>query len=241
MQHAPRRVLHLLALLVLGCAPQPIPGVVRPAPGAPPLESLPGPMAGFGPFDSFSDALIAACPLILSKPHATVSHIPDPELALRLSSEYCAWLYYTPADKYELSMLTDQSDADDLVTRKRSCKLPSFVDDPRYAPGSLKYIFALHNHPFGSPLSFRDMRKIISLANTHEWVVNTRDGKVPIAIIAFYAKSPDTTSPPCDGFYQYTPETRELSQWARTAEGWRGRKIGTVTWISPTEYRVDPE
>lgn len=236
-----RGVLRSLLLLVLSCAPQPIPGVVRPAPGAPPLESLPGPLAGFGPFDSASDALIAACPLILSKPHATVSHIPDRELALRLSSEYCAWLYYTPADKYELSMLTNQSDADDLVTNKRSCKLPSFVDDPRYVPGSLKYIFALHNHPFGSPLSLRDMHKIISLANTHEWVVNTREGRMPIAIIAFYSKATDPSHPTCDGFYQYTPETRELSQWIQTEGAWRPRKIGTVTWLDETHYRLDAE
>ncbi|WP_407741347.1 hypothetical protein [Hyalangium sp.] len=85
-----RGALRSLLLLALSCAPQPIPGVVRPAPGAPPLQSLPGPMAGFGPFDSFSDALIAACPLILSKPHATVSHIQDRDMALRVASEYCA-------------------------------------------------------------------------------------------------------------------------------------------------------
>ena len=37
-------------LLSSGCvAPQPIPGVVRPEPGGQPLESLPGPMVGFGP------------------------------------------------------------------------------------------------------------------------------------------------------------------------------------------------
>ena len=59
-------------LTLLGCASTPpIEGVVRPRPGEAFLERLPGPMPGFGPFDSYSDALIAACPRILSKPHAT--------------------------------------------------------------------------------------------------------------------------------------------------------------------------
>lgn len=239
MQNAPRRILLPLALLVLNCAPPPIPGVVRPAPGAPPLESLPGPLAGFGPFDSFSDALIAACQLILSKPHATVTHIQDRDMALRVSSEYCAWAYYTPDDKYELSKLTDQSDPGDIVTGRRSCRLPDSVSDPRYPPGSLKYIFALHNHPFGSPLSLQDMRLIIALANAHEWVVTTREGRIPIAIIAFYSQSTDPSHPTCDGFYQYTPETRALTQWLQTEGVWRPRKMGTVIWLDETHYRLD--
>jgi hypothetical protein len=227
--------------LIPSCAPQLIPGVVRPAPGAPPLESLPGPLAGFGPFESFSDALIEACPLILSKPNATVRHIQDPELALRVSSEYCAWVYYTPDHKYELSMLTDQSDPGDVLTGRTSCKLPDFVDDRRYPLGSLKYIFALHNHPFGGPLSLFDMRKIIELAKTHEWVVSTPRGKVPIAIVAFFSNSTDPRNPSCDGYYQYTPETRTLEQWAQTQDGWRPKKLGTVTWLKNGTYRLDVE
>jgi hypothetical protein len=189
---------------------------VRPAPGAPPLESLPGPLTGFGSYESFSDALIAACPVILSKPNATVRHIQDPELALRVSSEYCAWVYYTPDHKYEMSMLTDQSDPDDVVAGRRSCRLPPLVDDKRYLSSTLKYFLAVHNHPFGSRLSLQDMRGIIGYANYHEWVVDTREGKVPISIIAFYSNSVDSSSPTCDGFYQYTPKTNELHQWART-------------------------
>jgi hypothetical protein len=68
----------LVVLLVLGCSTsQGIapdqgandPDVVRPPPGGPNLEKLPGPM--LGPFDSVKDALIAACNKILTKPHAT--------------------------------------------------------------------------------------------------------------------------------------------------------------------------
>jgi hypothetical protein len=52
------RCLVLMLLSAWGCAPpKPIPGVVRPRPGEPMLEKLPGPMPGFGPFDSYSAAL----------------------------------------------------------------------------------------------------------------------------------------------------------------------------------------
>jgi hypothetical protein len=197
-------------------------------------------MMDFGPFDDSSDALSAACSLILSKPNASVGHIKDPELALRVSTEYCAWMYYTPDDKYRMSMLTDQSDADDIQKKKRTCRLPSFVDDPRYQPWDLKYIFALHNHPFGGPLSLRDMRKIISLANFHEWVVETKGGKVPIAIIAFFSRS-DRDHPSCDGYYQYTPETRALQEFSKTPDGWLRKELGTVTWINSTTYRINNE
>lgn len=236
-----RRALLLLVVLLLSCASTAIPGVVRPEPGASELESLPGPLADFGPFDNFADALIEACSVVLSKPHATVRHIQDSDLALRVSSEYCAWVYYTPDHKYEMSMITDQSDPGDSLMGRKSCKLPAFVDDRRYPPGSLKYIFALHNHPFGGPLSLIDMRKIIELANTHEWVVSTREDKVPIAIVAFFSNSSDPRNPSCDGYYQYTPENRTLEQWIHTPVGWRPKKLGTVTWLSNGRYRLDEQ
>jgi len=195
-------------------------------------------MMDFGPFDDSSDALNAACSLILSKPNASVGHIKDPELALRVSTEYCAWLYYTPEDKYQMSMLTDQSEADDLQRRRRTCKLPPFVEDPRYYPWDIKYVFALHNHPFGGPLSKGDMHEIISLAKLHEWVVETKDGKIPIAIVAFFSNS-SQGKPTCDGFYQYTPETRDLQRFTKVNGGWLQKRLGKVTWLNSTRYRLD--
>lgn len=195
-------------------------------------------MLDFGPFDEPSDALSAACSLILSKPNASVGHIKDRELAMRVATEYCAWMYYTPDDKYQMSMLTDQSSADDLQKRRKTCKLPPFVDDPRFGAWNLKYIFAMHNHPFGGPLSREDMLEIISFANEHEWVVETKDGKIPIAIIAFFSKE-DPAKATCDGFYQYTPETRELQQFTKTSEGWLREDIGKVTWVDSKTYRLN--
>lgn len=82
--HCVRRCLLFMLLSAWGCAPPtPIPGVIRPGPGEPMLEKLPGPMPGFGPFDAYSDALIAACPLILSKPNATAGRLGSQDLSLR--------------------------------------------------------------------------------------------------------------------------------------------------------------
>ncbi|NOK36392.1 hypothetical protein HMI49_24605 [Corallococcus exercitus] len=94
--------------MVLGCsAPREVEGVWRPGPGASP-EHIPGPLKNFGPFDVAADALSAACPLILSKPNASVVALQEaqPEVALRMATEYCAWLYATPDGRYEMSMLS---------------------------------------------------------------------------------------------------------------------------------------
>ena len=198
-------------------------------------------MRGFGPFDSFADALKAACPLILSKPHANVGHLKasDPRLAFRVSTEYCAWLYYTPDHRYEMSMLTDQSATDDLLTGRRSCVLPAFVDDPRYSPGELKYIFALHNHPFGGPPSPGDLLFSDEMANLHAWAIETKNSKILLSIIAFFSNSADPERPSCDGFFQYVPATREMLKWTHTQGIWTREELGTVTWLNEKTYRLD--
>jgi hypothetical protein len=223
MKRLPTRL--LVPLLVgLGCSsPRPIEGVWRPGPGED-SQHIPGPMTNFGPFDSYADALKAACPLILSKPNATVGYLTDsnPDLARRTATEYCAWLYYTPEHQYEMSMLTDQSSPDDLVTGKRSCLLPTFVNDSRYASGDLKYIFALHNHPFGSKISPQDTRFVEQMASVHEWLIKTKNnGEIMLSIIAFFSKSKDPAAPTCDGFYQYTPATRTMVRWTQAQGRWK--------------------
>jgi hypothetical protein len=83
------------------------------------------------------------------------------------------------------------------------------------------------------------MRRIISLANLHEWVVETRGGKIPLAIIAFFSLSKKASAPTCDGFYQYTPETRTLDQWMNNQGQWLRKKLGVVTWLDEKTYRID--
>ncbi len=198
-------------------------------------------MKNFGPFDSYTDALLAACPLLLSKPHATVGHLRDsnPELAHRTATEYCAWLYYTPEHKYEMSMLSDRPKPDDLVTGKKSCLLPTFVDDSRYAPGELKYIFALHNHPFGTPLSSIDYHFIEEMANHHDWEVETTKGRIRLSIIAFFSHSKSPGAPTCDGFYQYIPATREVMMWVQTQGRWKKTKHESLRWLDDRTYRFE--
>ncbi|GMU07445.1 hypothetical protein ASNO1_36980 [Corallococcus caeni] len=226
----------------MGCAPAgPAPGVWRPEVDASAAAPIPGPLPGFGPFTSFSEALQAACPFILSKPNAVAGHLRDrdPRLAFRASTEYCAWLYYTPDHLYEMSMLTDRSSPDDLVSGKRSCILPAEVSDARYAPGELKYIFALHNHPFGGPPSPGDLRFTDEMARLHAWAIETKDSKVLLSIIAFFSNSRDAEHPTCDGFYQYVPATRDMLKWTRSASGWDRETLGKVSWINDTTYRLD--
>lgn len=234
-------VLLASSLMLSGCStPQSIEGVVRPNPGEPLLERLPGPMPGFGPFDSYSDALLAACPRILSKPNATAGRVQEQDFPLRwrISREYCAWLYYTPAHKYEMSMLTDQSRSDDL-DRRKSCVLPALVEDQRYPPDSLKYVFALHNHPYAATLSDDDIRSIVSKGLVHGFESETRNGKVQLAVIAFFSNSNDSEHPSCDGFFQYIPLKSQLLKWTNTRGGWRCQQTGTVRWLNEVDFRIE--
>ncbi|KFA91280.1 hypothetical protein [Archangium violaceum] len=237
---------HPLALLVallanLACTSTRVvdPHVWRATPGQA-AESIPGPLKNFGSFDSFSDALKAACPLILSKPNASVGHLleQNPELALRVSTEYCAWLYYTPEHKYELSMLTDQEEPGDALHGAASCLLPPNVDDPRYTPTSIQYIFLLHNHPFAMEPSERDIHLATAMANAHGLVAQAGNRKVPLAVVAFFSSSRDAQHATCDGFYQYIPATSELLKWHNTENTWRKEKLGEVKWISPTRFII---
>jgi hypothetical protein len=206
------------------------------------LEKLPGPMPGFGPFDSYSDALMAACPLILSKPNATAGRWGSQDLSLRwrVSQEYCAWLYYTPDHKYEMSMLTDQSESDPL-NRWKSCKLPPLVHDPRYPPSSLKYIFALHNHPFEDSLSKKDISFIVSMGGLHGFTVEAKNKTVQLAVIAFFSRSDDLGAPTCDGFFEYIPATGEVTKWTPASGKWDWERMGSVEWLNETDYVFHPQ
>lgn len=86
------------------------------------------------------------------------------------------------------------------------------------------------------------MQEIINLAKVHEWVVETRDGRIPIAIVAFFSNSSSSQgAPACDGFYQYVPETRALLRFSRVDGEWIRKKLGKVTWLSSTAYRLDED
>jgi hypothetical protein len=237
-----KRCMFAILLLAFSCsAPRPIdPDIWHPAPSENAGDTVPGPLKNFGPFDSFADALKAACPLILSKPNASVVHLlgRDRQLASRVSTEYCAWLYYTPENKYELSMLTDLSEPGDDLNGEISCTLPTNVDDPRYPPGTIKYIFCVHNHPLSGEISKKDISFAAAMANAHGLIATAQGRQVPLAVIAFFSNSPDGEKPTCDGFYQYIPATRELLKWSNVSGVWRRDKYGTVLWTSPTDFTI---
>ncbi|RYZ37958.1 MAG: hypothetical protein EOO71_26040 [Myxococcaceae bacterium] len=225
--------------LGLGCsASRPPPGVVQPSPGER-LERIPGPLPGHGPYASYSDALMAACPLILKQPQAIAGRPSDQEFPLRwrLSKEYCAWVYYTPDQQFELSMLAASAVQDD--PRKKSCALPPVVEDSRHPPESLGYVFILHNHPFENELSDFDIRFAVAMADVHGLSVDTRTGPVPLSIIAFFSKGHDTTQPTCDGFFQYVPATGQIIRWTSREGGrWQRKQIATLRWLDDTNYRI---
>lgn len=184
-------------------------------------------MPGFGPFDSFADALIAACPLILSQPRATAGRRGEQgfDVRWRVSAEYCAWMYYTPDDKYEMSMLVESVDPLPLSeNEERTCRLPTFVDDRRYPPHSLKYVYLLHNHPSPITLSATDVRAIANVAKVHGEFVETKEGRIPVSVIAFFANSYSPTSPACDGFFEYSMTSADLFKWSPEE---RGAGVGT--------------
>lgn len=216
-----------LMLTSWGCASSKSsdPDIVRPAPGAPLLEKLPGPM--LGPFNSLPNALLAACNKTMRKPNATAGRPDQQDWATRwrFSSEYCAWIYYTPDHKYVVSKLTDQSRVDP-TQRTKTCVLPSEVEDPRFPPDSIKYIYALHNHPMGSTVSEFDIRFIISEALRHGFKSETKDGTHHLSLVAFFARG--TVEPTCEGFHQYIPAWNLLLTWTRQTGRWECKQTGLV-------------
>jgi proteasome lid subunit RPN8/RPN11 len=242
-----RRFEWCLLILVAGaCASSPPPpGVIRIDPRNPP-KSVEGPITlDFGPFDSYWDALIAACPLILSQKGARAGHQESMgfDARWRASTEYCSWLYYTPDEKYEMSMLVEGPGAvhpDDRY--EKVCSAPAFVEDKRYPRKSLKYVYFLHSHPeVPTNLSKRDLLAIARIKKIHGKFAETKEGKVPIGIVAFFANSHGSRHAGCDGFMEYHLGSTEVVRWMPDGKGgWIKEKAGTVTWANETELDFEP-
>jgi hypothetical protein len=138
-------------------------------------------------------------------------------------------------------MLTDVPVPGSSLKGEVSCLLPTNVDDPRYTPSSIKYIFLLHNHPFASELSDKDIYLAAAMANAHGLVAEAGSRRIPLAAIAFFSNSQDAQHPTCDGFYQYIPATQELMKWLTEEGDWRMEKVGTVRWINATRFIITKE
>lgn len=217
---------------------------MRPSPGAPLLESLPGP--GFGPFDSYPLALASMCERMLAQPHSSAGRRPPPTATReekdtfstrwRVSTEYCAWMYYTPDERYEVSKLTDQTRPEPTGTSKH-CFLPSTVEDRRYPPDSIKYIFVLHTHPFDTPISEDDVLFIVSQGLVHGFEPRTKDGDLRLSMVAFFSN--DHANPRCDGFYVYTPQTSQILKWTRDQGRWMCEQTHVVKWREGESLQFD--
>jgi hypothetical protein len=225
----------LFLLSLCACSPpKQIPGVVVPEPGNT-LASLPGPMPNFGPFETAADAIFAACPFILSKPHAVAGRESDPNFKLyfQLSTEYCGLLYYTPDKKIEMSMLATAYAQDDSGVRK--CPSVSSVDDQRYPSGSLKYVYILHNHVYAQELSDKDIHLVVDLCKEHGFHMMTQDKDVYLGIIAFFSNGTDAR-PTCDGFFQYVPALGMMWKWTFQEGQWHKDPYKKVIWTSPSTF-----
>jgi hypothetical protein len=241
-----RRQFPVLVLgALLGCsssktiAPNPEtsdPEIVRSSPGEPLLKSIPGPLASF---DSYTEALFAACRKVFTKPRSSAGRRP-PGTALReeqdafklrrqVSTEYCAWMYYTPDNKYTISLLTDYSKPDPTGTTKR-CFLPDVVKDSRYPPESIQYIVVLHNHTFDTPLSDYDVSWIVSQGKIHGFEPKSKNGNPRLSVVAFFSNAHD--KPTCDGFYMYTPYTGKILKWTRDDKQWACSQTHVVKWLA---------
>jgi hypothetical protein len=211
-------------LATIACAtPQAAdPDVVRPLPGAPLLERLPGPLLIF---DSYQSALLASCQKIISKPRTTAGRRDSQgfDTRWRIGTEYCAWIYYTPDSKYVLSKLTDQRRVG-LPQESKKCALSSYVDDQRFPADSIKYIVALHNHLNDDVLSPDDLSFLLDQGVTHGLGGN---GSVQLSAVAFFSN--DVESPRCDGFYQYLPLTGQILKWTRVTR-WMCEQTHRVEW-----------
>jgi hypothetical protein len=239
-----RQLCILTAAAVLGCsssktlAPDPEEvdaDIVRPPPGGPLLESIPGPM--LGPFDSHSEALLAACRKIFTKPHSSAGRNPPPSalreeqeafrLRRRVATEYCAWMYYTPANQYEISLLTDQTKPDATGDDKH-CSLPFIVVDRRYPPESIQYIVVLHNHTFDNQLSPNDIKFVIGQGIIHGFEPKSKDGNPRLSVVAFFSN--EYENPTCDGYYAYSPYTGKILKWTRDGRRWSCTQTHLVQW-----------
>jgi hypothetical protein len=211
------------------------PDIVPLPPGETRLEKLSGPM--LKPFDSYAEAVTAACERIFQKPRSSAGRKPAPtalreeqvafQLRWQVATEYCGWLYYTPDGKYEISRLTAQGRTDP-TGRSKSCLTPSEVMDARYPAGSIQYIFVLHGHPFDTPISEDDIRFIEYQGSIHGFNPRTKDGELRISIVAGFSN--DDGSPSCDGFYLYSAQTRRILKWSRSGSHWTCEQTHAVAW-----------
>ena len=229
----PRRwLLRGWLLTAIACASPPAadPDIVRPRPGEPLLERLPGPLLVFS---SYPSALLGACQKLLSKPGASAGPRARPgfEARWRVGAEYCAWIYSTPDGKYVLSKLTDQTRAD----------LANQTSDVRYLRTSMIVGSRLKASSTSSPSTTTSTTtscqkttypSSLSQGTIHGFEAKTQEGGIRLSVVAFFSN--ELEAPRCDGFYQYIPLTGQILKWT-SASKWVCEQTHKVEWDAAFE------
>jgi hypothetical protein len=159
------------------------------------------------------------------------------------STEYCAWIYYTPQNNYDLSLIAtpdSQSEAD-----RRFCNLPRRVIDARYVDGTgypdarIQYAIAIHTHP--SPRIFTQ-EDIIYIVEMEQYLRETLhdNGQIRLGMAAFFSRE-DRDEPSCDGFFFYRTSARTIQMWTKNENGaWQSRDVATVSYKrNPATHKLD--
>jgi len=143
-------------------------------------------------------------------------------------------MYYTPDNKYEISLLTDQSLPDPMGAKR--CSLPSFVEDRRYPAESIQYIVVIHNHTFDNRISDRDIYFIVEQGQLHGFEPKSKDGNPRLSVVAFFSNEHE--NPSCDGFYTYTPYVGKILKWTRDGRKWSCTQTHIVKWLTSDSSNV---
>jgi hypothetical protein len=77
------------------------------------------------------------------------------------------------------------------------------------------------------------------MASQHDWQLETRNGTVYLAVIAFFSRSKSIGAPTCDGFHQYVPATGQLVTWVHTQGQWEKTYDVILRWIDDKTYRIE--
>jgi hypothetical protein len=232
----------LAAWLVAGCSPS-LPTYVvtlperRPPPGTEYI--VPGPHPQAGPFRTPFDALLDACPRLLSLPGAQSTSQTQVtrhgsfyvERSWDDSTEYCAWIYATPKGEYEISWIATNEIPSRSALKKcdlpRRVSDPRYVDDPLYPDRNIIYVLAIHSHPVPSIITLGDIRYITDVDRYIKESLHN-NGQADLGIVAFFAPSGHGAAT-CGGFFQYTLSTNEIRKWTVTKDGeWRSATVATV-------------
>jgi hypothetical protein len=148
------------------------------------------------------------------------------------STEYCAWVYYTPASQYEISLIATP-EAQAHSSGNRFCDLPRrvlderYIDDPADPDKNIQYAFAIHSHP--SPRIFTK-EDIIYLVETERYFKETVQGggQTRLGMAAFFSRE-DRDMPACDGFFLFRTISRQVQMWTVDEHGeWRAKEVATV-------------